>query len=200
MDLDSKFRQPASPFARQFGEEGGQLVYRKHQKGPAVPVTEAERDAFIKRFHRSLWRLMWLVVPALLALAFIYVSTQPPDAYTRMEDQPGAYVSITLAIMGFVAAQYRLYGAPMRELKDRPPVAPALTKAEALAVRARQVSWAQIVIPLLLAVALVLSKASDPAAPAGWRWFWALFGAAILAVAVRSTYIKLRFGKAANAE
>lgn len=182
-------------FAEQFEESGGRLVFRANGRGPALPVTIAERDAFISEYDRYLsrfiWRLLLLLIPAIILDAALAVSFHIDGAWS--------YVLILLSTAPFLAwsivTGYRARKVPSVALATRSPIAAALSPEAARQRSLQRIAWPSLLLPIGYATYLVLRYhlVDQPlsAAHAGW----AIASAGLVAISVVQAVRKWRFDR-----
>jgi len=109
----------------QFEADGDGYIYRRYQKGPAVRVTEAERDGFLSEFDKSRARIDWMLYAG---TGLLLITTL---ALERLNEGPTAsslssVVFITvgglLVTLPYAICLRSIWNAPARALKNRCPV------------------------------------------------------------------------------
>ncbi len=132
-------------FSRQFDYENGTLIYRKNQKAAGVPVTEAERNAFISEYRRSAKRTMWTMGAALIVTmaGFVIVAVAADIDLDDPWISPAIYAVIAGIAIFFIVRLYGLSGAPERSL-HRLPIVAARTKTEMKQRGMQQITYAQL--------------------------------------------------------
>ncbi len=138
-------RSASTGFAAQFVRDGDGFLYRRSQKGPAIAVTVAERNAFVVAFDR------WIDIEILVVLFGGVVAVMlafvvfPLLAYPMIAITVGVGVILAAVLVGLKLA----WDAPAKALAGRPFVAPALSRAEAhrldVATSSWRGIWAQVV-------------------------------------------------------
>lgn len=181
-------------FAAQFEPDGDAYVYRKSWKGAAVPVSAAERDAFVAAFNRSVGLQLLGVVAGLAAVIIVPIKF----AFARgPETLVWVVVGSCVLTAIVVAVSWASWGAPARALAGRPAVAPPLSAPEARRAQLIKSPWAQLIFTGFWAVFLASRGLERTSAIAPSVWFSM---AAILFVGTAVVaWLKWRAGKTAGA-
>ena len=114
------------PMALQFKRhQGFDWVYRKDQVGQAIPVTNAERDRYVRGY-------CWIMItgPFLLFLVVAVGAWIADKLFSSSSNGVQVLISTIGTVIALAALhRYLLYysHAPARELAARPPVAPSLS-------------------------------------------------------------------------
>ncbi|MFW2351471.1 hypothetical protein [Qipengyuania sp.] len=168
-------------FSDQFsGDEHG-LVYRKHQKGPAYRVSEAERDMFVANFGKRIRFATWIIVPATIGLIPLLLWLFP-DVDSGVA-QAAMWIGIAVILVPFMAIYYWAWNAPARELEGRTPESASLTKDEARALTFAKITYGQLALAALLGAGLVWKMSGKFDVLHGWGLIWPAFGALLIVVA-----------------
>jgi hypothetical protein len=129
-------------FGGQFTEEEGRIVYRRALKDPPIAVSAAERDGFIETYVR------WFRRATMVMMAALWIVTIGMVALSLVADRPLEFVwmlaGVLLVAGPFVAANVYAWSAPARALKGRPPVGPALPRAEVSRRVLKRITWPQL--------------------------------------------------------
>jgi hypothetical protein len=115
-------------FADQFEADGSDYIYRKNVKGAPIRVSAAERLSFIEDFNRrlkfTLWGLMAGTLVLILSLAFYTVH------FDQEFTEAPIYIGLAIIMAVYMAAYFRIWNAPERELARRPVIGQARTRDE----------------------------------------------------------------------
>jgi hypothetical protein len=133
-------RSASTGFAAQFARDGDAFLYRRSQKGPAIAVTVAERNAFVVAFDR--WidiEILVVLFGGIIAVMLAFV-VFPLLAYPMIAITIGLGVVLAAVLLGLKLA----WDAPARALAGRPVVAPALSRAEAHRLDVAALGWGAI--------------------------------------------------------
>ena len=187
--MNSSFRHLREMFAAQFDADGDGFIYRYSNKGPAIRVTAAEREAFLKQFGRSLWLMVGLIIAAILAwfAAFAFYIGQdrePPEGLV--------YLGLVGIAAGSGAASYWAWRAPVRALRARTPVARAKTGEEYRREYLGKLGYGQLAFAGLFGVAVPFLVSRDFDVFSGWNRLWFVFGGGLVIVALVQAVRKWR--------
>lgn len=172
-------------FADQFEAEGTGVFYRKYMKGPAIRVTEAERDAFISTFQRRLRYALWGIVPATLLLIGLLVLLVP-DVDTPMA-KVAIYAGLATILIPFLAVYFWAWNAPARELARRTPTGGARTREEVRHIAFSKMTYGRLGSAFIMALSLVWNASAKNDVFHGWGILWLVFsGVLIVAVAIQA--------------
>jgi hypothetical protein len=127
----SSIDRMVTSFSSQFEEERGQLVYRSWGKGAPIPVTVAERDAFIDVYRRSVRRAFWVFMTVLIVGIFAMIGILMYEDVSVDDPSTNIILYVVLIAMTaiFVWHTMRLYRAPAQQLY-RLPVGPERSRAQ----------------------------------------------------------------------
>jgi len=131
-------------FVTQFESDGKQgYYYRYAGRGPGIPVSGAERDAFIDAYRRENRRnLIATTIGAVLAIVAGVVAA----TIFHLHDRPlgdillGCLTAILIAVIAVTVP--RSYAAPRRALEGRAGVGADRSREEAKAMAIARQSWA----------------------------------------------------------
>jgi len=138
-------------FAAQFEDDGkGGYLYRRYGRGAAIPVSAAERDAFVATFdRRSRWWMIGLMVAAvtgIVAAALVGTAMHLGAVATYV----GIGAMVTVLVAAILMMTHRTYDGPRQALASRASIGAERSPKEAREIaRARQ-SWAQILIVFVI--------------------------------------------------
>ena len=131
----------------------GGWLYRKDQTGPALPVTQAERDRHVRRYG-------WIMLGAFpllfgLGLTFAFLAAEfLPHTLTNLQEMiwtiPGVVVALGLT---YVYLKWFSH-APAREFSDRIPLAPARPLKAVYGSKTEKSSYGKIALITLGLMAL----------------------------------------------
>lgn len=158
-------------FRDQFTPTDGGYLYRRGSRGPALPVSTSDRDAFVDEFDRALRRLQWsgILSAALLFAAAAWFQHAGPAFL-------GRYAFLGAAVLFFIAwgsLTWAAWNRPHRLLDGRAPVAGRLSGREVRANGLRTLPWRVLILGMGLAIALAVRVAFEPWSPAS-RSYYAL--------------------------
>ena len=165
MYRSSPSTSPHDKFLDQFDWDGGDWLYRHRMTGAAYRVTDAEKDAFVAAFGRRQRRLSGILF-AICLLVFIAVGIVPLfDTPLRRfyPTSPPLYLGQSLMLLAFVGSwidESIEFGAPLKKLRLRTPVAPAWSREDRqrLAldrIPAEMLFGASVICAILLAIFLI---------------------------------------------
>nr|WP_317894075.1 hypothetical protein [uncultured Sphingomonas sp.] len=193
MFRNSHLQQLRQAFANQFSDGGDGFIYRKHQKGVPVRVSELERDAFVATFSNRIRFAMWSIVPATFGLILLLVWLTPDS------DSPAAQIAmwggIGAILLPSMVMVYWAWGAPSRELEHRLPEGPALTKEEARALALSKITYGQLAVVVLIGGGLVWKMSTKTDIFRGFGLVWLILGAALVVTAGVQALRKRRFSQ-----
>lgn len=165
-------------FADQFEADGTGFLYRKYMKGPAIRVTEAERDEFISAFQRRLRYAVWATVPAMLLLIGALVLLVP-DADSPESDTV-IWAGLIAIVIPFLAASFWAWNAPARELARRTPAGEARTREEVEQIAFSQMTYGRLASAFGLALVLLWNALNRHDVLHGWDILWLGCSAALM--------------------
>lgn len=166
-------------FADQFEPDGSGFLYRKGMKGPAIRVSEAERDEFIAVFNKRLRYSMWSIVPATVILILLLVWLVPDVDSTA--GHVAMWIGIAAILAPFMAGYYWAWTAPARDLVRRPQEGAALSEEEVRHLKFSKMTYGQLGFAVLAAVALVWKVSADTDVLHGWGMLWLIFAGLLIA-------------------
>jgi hypothetical protein len=133
-------------FANQFEAADAGYLFRTGQKGSAIPVTDEERDQFVKTYGIKFYAASFVFVAALLGTVFAI------GTYTdQMENRPPD--SVILSIVGgvcfvwlliFCVVAQKLWKAPLRALSRRSVVRMERDDQMAAEAKLSKITWGQL--------------------------------------------------------
>ena len=173
MSTERKVFSLSPGFAAQFDATESGYVYRWAYRGAAIPVSAAERDAFVAAFNRSLAIEVLIVCMCLvgvLLLTLRFIALPPIEIIGGVV--LGSTASAGLAVVMFVQA----WRAPVRALSGRPPIAPPLSPSEARRAARAKMGWGHVTFGLLFTLVFAeRAMANSPPLGSGpWLWMTAL--------------------------
>lgn len=178
-------------FARQFTPAGDGFDYRQRQRGAAIRVTVAERDAFVDAFNRGIGRLFWGGLAGLIAVMAIFEAwpTILPEPWQAWHE---AIVAAGAALL-FATIWWRLSTAPDRALERRATVAGPLDAAARRRANFAGLPWAVLIFGAVLMLGLIGQAIDRPGPP---DWTYVVGGAIGVAFFVLLGTIKWRITRA----
>ena len=186
----SRFDRLYALFADQFEREGAGFLYRKSQKGPPIPVTPAEREAFAAAFRRQLRILMIVMAIGPLALiGGLVASGLNPDGEAEPLWIGGIAGGICITI--FVAV-FWIWSAPARALARRAAVGAERSGAEMRRIKLASLSYGNLASVAGAGVLYVGSRALSGDVLHGWGRLWLVLGAALVGLAALQAFRKWR--------
>jgi hypothetical protein len=117
----------AGSFADQFEADGAGYLYRRSMRGAPIPVTAAERDAFVAGYRRTMRRVGWSLVPSTIVLILALVALFP-DADDGTA-QAATFGGLGLFALILFPVCYRAWTVPAQSLERRAPVGMPLDRA-----------------------------------------------------------------------
>jgi hypothetical protein len=176
--MNALFNHIRHTFAAQFEKDGDGFIYRYSQKGPAIRVSPAERDAFLKQFNRS----VWLIIGVILATMLVMIGglTFYVERLGREPPQIVIYLSVAAILAASLPISYRGWGAPARALKARTPVAQARSSEEYRRLYLGKLSYGQLAFVALFGcvVPFLASRRFDVFS--GWNRVWFVSGGGLV--------------------
>lgn len=163
-------------FAAQFENDGkGGYLYRCYGRGAAIPVSAAERDAFIATFdHRSRWWMIGLTVAAvtgIVAAILIGTAVHLGEVATYV----GIGATVTVLVAAILMMTHRTYDGPRQALAGRASIGAERSREEAQVIaRARQ-SWGEILVAFVTILVAFTALALRYDVLHGWGRLWLLF-------------------------
>ena len=185
-------------FERQFGEEGGLLVYRRDGTGTAYRVTQAQRATMIAAYlsdvrknSRIMYAVIWLVLLGSV-VGMLGSGLEPGTAWSWVII--GA--PLVLLTAWFVWANRQAMGRPELQLaRTQPVLAAPLSGQDKRRKVLSQVSYGQLALSAMAGFVIVLLGADYFDIWAGWgRLVW-IVPAAFIALAATQAYRKFRSEK-----
>jgi len=194
---NSSFDRVREMFDNQFEPDGADFLYRRSGKGEPIPVSAAERQAFITDFRRGLRTAMWTLIGGMIVMfggmiAVVIVL----DADVETSDINWAIYPILAVLFAvYLAIYWRAWTAPRRTLAARQPVGFALTREEARRRALAKLSYGRLfgggaVLALML---YNISRENDILH--GWGRLWLVFTVAIAAALAVQLLRKWHYGK-----
>jgi hypothetical protein len=171
-------------FTLQFEKTGSGWEFRRYGRGAAIPVSDAEHEAFVAAFIRRIRHLSWGLMGsvAILALGMAIAAGIIPG--------PAPYAAAGVLGAGgfilFMIAWFQTFAAPSAALARRTPVAGALSKDEARERAFSRMSWGQLaLVPFAAAVMTIPGRGMNMWVGSG-RWFLVAPAALLLLTAVQA--------------
>jgi O-antigen/teichoic acid export membrane protein len=178
---NSHFDRIRQLFADQFEHDGREFLYRKNQKGPAIRVSEQERDTFVAAYNRRLKYAFWAIIPAtivlILLLAWLFPDVDSAAGIIAI------WVGLVAILLPFVVVHRLAWHAPSRELQRRTPESDALTKEEARKLAFSKITYGQLIFVALFGVGLIWKMSGEAGLFHGWGAVWSLFGGGLISLA-----------------
>jgi hypothetical protein len=181
-------------FADQFEADGNDFLYRKFLKGAPIRVSASERDRYVATFNRHMKYLIWgilgvtVVVCTAPTLYAIQTGTNVWDAAN--------YAGIGLIGAAFMADYVWAWNFPARELRGRPTVGDARSRAQTRQLLLGRTTYGQIAAGAAIAVFLLARLGIHKDMLSGWNILWAVLAVFILAAAAILAFRKWRLGSA----
>jgi hypothetical protein len=195
MSVGSSVQQMKESFEAQFDDAGeNRYLYRRNQKGEAIPVTAEERDRFIRQYVRRIWFILGGMMAVLLVFWGVVIWWTISDS--RNFPDTAMYVGTVVIAAVPITLMYWIRGAPARELEGRTPVGRERSSDEMKAIFFKKTSYGQLAgaAAFGLIVPLMMGFGKSPVDVFhGWgRLWWILGGALALFVAIQA-FRKWRF-------
>jgi len=165
----------ANQFLRQFTEEDGALVYRRHGRGPAYRVTDGQTQDYLARYMRRTRIARFALFAATVAFggggAWLLAQADPMPSEGVITAWTIGFVAALVAL--FVWAELRAQTLPHRELSRTAPASPEIDKADWTRHQLKSVPWVNFAIPPIMGLFLVWSLHKEVDLAAGWgRLVW----------------------------
>ena len=186
MYINSHSTRGVAIFSSQFEPDGADFLYRKSMKGPAIRVTQAERDDFVTAFGRRVRYAMWSFLGAIFVLIGLLMFLLPDGS--RDGHKVSLLIGTTLILLAFVGAYYLAWTAPARALDRRPLAGAARTRTEVRQLTLAKLTYGQLALAPAAAVYLVWTGSKYADVLHNWGLLWLIvpalliIGAAIQAV------------------
>jgi hypothetical protein len=159
-------------FAAQFMPERDGYIYRRGQRGPAIRVTTAEREAFVATFDRAIGRFGWSIVLATIVVlgALEILPVVLPGPLRGYEES----VATALLVASFMLAWWWIRNAPARALERRAQLDQGVSGADFRRAALLAMPWSLPVIAALFQIVLIVRVAvfePDPFGPQQWSYY-----------------------------
>lgn len=179
-------------FEEQFEAAGeNRYLYRKNQKGEALPVAAEEKERFVRQYVRRIWLIMGGMMAALGVfwglLIWWTVSTS-----SDFQEKPSYVGTILIAAIAVVLMIW-VRGAPARELQGRMSVGRERTRDEMLAIFFKKTSYGQLAMVAMAGVILPFMLTTRFDVFHGWGRLWFASGGALILLAAVQAFRKWRF-------
>jgi hypothetical protein len=177
--VGSSVQQMRESFEAQFEASGnGKYIYRRGQKGEAIPVTAEERDRFIQRYVRRIWLIlggMMAVLAAFWGAVFWWM-------VGRGNDLPNSamYVGTGVIAVVSIALMYWIRGAPARELEGRTPVSAERSSEEMRGFYLNKTTYGQLAAVAGFGAFLIGMPFLRESDPYSLRWLDLIGGAGLI--------------------
>jgi len=178
MLFDESLATARQTFADQFGMLGSRLAYRRYQRGPAIPISEAERDAAIEAFVRKARWLSWTMLAGAIFMTglSLAVALLISETWSFLVLGFGVAVLVGALFVGFRRAWVSSTGT----FNGRTPIARELDHDEARRAMLSKMSWGQLGIGAGVTCVVVGGQALTHDLFHGWYRLWLVGGAAFL--------------------
>ena len=195
MGISTNVDRMRENFEAQFEPAGeDKYLYRRNQKGPAIPVTTDERERFVRQYVRSIWFIMWGMMVVLLAFWGLAIWW----TLSARGDFPDVtmYVGTGVITVGAIVPMYWMRGAPARELEGRTPVAAERSTEQTREMMFHKMTYGQLagaaafgpLVPVMMAFGRHPIDVFH-----GWGRLWLVLGAALTLFAAVQAFRKWRF-------
>lgn len=190
----SSFRHLHDMFAAQFEPLGDGSVYRKDQKGPALPISRAEQDAFIAGYKRDLLTFMAVAVVCMFLFVggvvyyFLQQDGEPPEALL--------YVGIAMIAAGTTLMSLWAWRAPARALRSRTPVGQAISNEDVQRKHLAKLGYGQLALGVAFGLGMPFLASDAPLS--GWNRLWLVFAAFVVITCVVQAFRKWRLGQSGD--
>ena len=177
-------------FADQFEKYGNGFVYRRSQKGEAIPVSAEEREQFIDEFNRNIRRGYWILVAATVLIlgATIFFSV-----LRNVDLSEGVIVvSVLAAMIPSLAYNRWLWTAPARALAGRTPVARERSSEEVRRLRFQRITYGQLAGAAFAGAAMPFIAGGRHDIFSGWNRLWLIVGGGLALFAAVQAFRKWR--------
>lgn len=157
-------------FEAQFEPYREGYAYRKHMKGPAIPVTADERNRFVGNYVRFNRYGIWTMVAAMTMLAFIAAAW---STVTDIAVSDGMiFGAVIVLAMAFLAVHRWFWTAPARELALRTPISNERSRSDAKRVMLKRTRYRYIIGMALVSIWAALDSATRDGWISGWGRLW----------------------------
>lgn len=179
-------------FANQFEPDGDNFRYRRWQKSAPVPVTAAEREQFIRQFHRRLrYAGVGIFAATILLIAALVVFSGSDQVG---QSDLGVWIGLAIILSLFMSYWFWAYTAPSRALANRTPTGRARSKEEMRRIRLGSVSYGQLAGAAVAAWLMAYFYSRGHNMFAGWYLLWPSFAGAITIASAVQSLRKWRLG------
>jgi len=164
-------------FATQFESDGkGGYLYRHYGRGAGIPVSAAERKAFIKIYGLE---SRWLLPKVLIGTVILMLANAFIGAAFHLRGDVSALFGLIPGMVIMMLAVFlpnkRSYDAPRTVLAARAAVGPERSRREATAIAVARQSWGQLfVLFVVIAGGLAMQTISYDVLH-GWGRLWWFF-------------------------
>lgn len=187
-DSDDSYQQA---FEGQFTAERHDYIYRKDRKGPPIRVSDLERDEFVAAFNKRIRLTMWCILPLAVSLILLLIFL-PSRAHSLAFDMASFGGGAAIATL-FMIIERWAWNAPFRELQQRAPEGPPLSKDETQALTFATITYGQLTLPSITGVWLILYMSQKTDVFHGWGLFGLLIGGGLIGYAVIQVIRKWHF-------
>lgn len=130
-------------FSEQFEAQDDGYLFRERQKGAAIPVTDAERDGFVKKYGIASYLLAFVFVAGFLGIVFAV------GTYTDQMASPPSDEIIVTGVIGltllwallYTFAVLRAWNTPVRALSRHTAVSVERSPEDADAAMISKIGW-----------------------------------------------------------
>jgi len=140
-------------FADQFEPQGADYLYRRSQRAAPILVSAAERDRFVEEYRQGAkWRRRGLMLAILLGAMLMIIGEQRtgiPQNLVVICIFAGFFLALAMAVFWWA------WNAPARQLRGRPAMGEARTRAQADRVILAKQSYGDILAMSLLGVVVL---------------------------------------------
>jgi len=181
-------------FADQFEPDGDDFLYRKSLKGAPIRVSASERDRYVATFNRHMKYRFWGIGGgmAVVCTAAIFIAVQTG---TKVWDA-AIYAGVGLIGVAFMADYFWAWNLPARELRLRPTVGDARSRAQMRQLLLARMTYGQIAGGAGFAVFLLARLWIQKDMLSGWNILWAVLAVFMLAATAIQAFRKWRLDSA----
>lgn len=159
-------------------------------KGPAIRVSQAERDAFVADFKKRLRYVTWSIIPLTLILIGALAWLMPDS--NGMQAKWATHVGVALILPPFFLGYYWAWNAPARSLERRPEEGAARSREEVRRLMFSRMTYGQLGFAAIGGVFLAWKASGDTDITRGWGILWLIFAGLLIAASAIQAFRKWR--------
>lgn len=178
MVFDDSLAMARQVFADQFEMLGSRLVYRRNGRGPAIPATEAEKDAAIDAYIRAAKWMSWATLAGMIAVLVLSMTVAYLISGRWFYLVSGCGLPVVLAVC--FAGLKRAMVSSTSAFNGRTPIARELDRNEARRAMFSRLGWGQLGLGVGVTCLVVGRQALRYDLLHGWSRLWLAGGGTFL--------------------